>query len=356
VDVPKPIHLKMERLDRTRLEHVAEGLSELDWRVRERRVPPKFWQWLYFGNPAGDAVAMIAYHEGRPVGRFERIPMRMIVDGESVGAEVLQGLTLDREFRQWSHYRRLVGGALREERGERPAFSFAFATPMFARQHHSLGQPVLGRVPVFAAVLNGKAMLRRRGVPALVSAAAGPLAQALFRWRARPAPENIEIREVAEFPEEAGSFQHPPAMRGKVALQKDRAYLNWRYTQCPSVDYHRLTAWRGGQLFGFLVWRADEIGGNGWILELSARDDDADTLSALLGVARGEMQLAGAGLVMASFPIGGAAARVLRRAGFAGLATRWKNLSLIVVPGPLDCPAASDRTGWTHSMGDWLYH
>jgi hypothetical protein len=356
------IRLKMERLDQARLEQVAEGLCELDWRVRERRVPPKFWQWLYFGNPAGDAVAMIAYHEGRPVGRFERIPLRMIVDGESVGAELLQGLTLDREFRQWTHYRRLVGGTLREERAEKPAFSFAFATAMFAGQHHSMGEPVLGRVPVFAAVLDGKAMLRHRRALPLVSAAAGALAQALFRWRPRPAAAmNIEIREIAEFPEETGSFQHAPALRGpalrgKVALRKDRAYLNWRYTQCPGVDYRRLAAWRGGQLCGFLVWRSDEIGGNGWILELSALDDDPGTLSALLGAARGEMQLAGAGLVMASFPEGGAAARALRRAGFAGLATRWKNLSLIIVPGPLDCPAVSDRTAWTHSMGDWLYH
>ena len=350
------VRLTVERLDRPRLEHVAEGLCELDWRVRKRRVPPEFWQWLYFENPAGDAVAMIAYHEGRPVGRFERIPIRMVVDGESVGAELLQGLTLDREFRQWTHYRRLVGGALCEEHGERPAFSFGFATSIFARQHHSLGEPALGRVPVLAAVLDGKAMLRGRGVPPLVSAAAGPLAQALFRWRPRPAPTNIEIREISEFPEESGSFQHPPALRGKVALQKDRTYLNWRYAQCPRAGYRRLAAWRGGQLCGFLVWRSDQIGGNGWILELSARNDDGDTLSALLGAARAEMQLARTGLAMASFPEGGAAARVLRRAGFAGLATRWKNLSLIVVPGPSNYPAVSDRAAWTHSMGDWLYH
>jgi len=357
------VRLQIERLDRARVEQVAEGLSDLDWRVRKRRVPPQFWQWLYFGNPAGEAVAMIAYHEGRPVGRFERIPMRMIVNGKSAGAELLQGLTLDREFRQWTHYRRLVGGALREKRGEKSGFSFGFATPAFARQHHALGEPVLGRVPVFAAVLDAGAALRSRGVPALVSAAAGPVAQAFFRWRPGPTPPNIEIREVAEFPEEAGSLQHPPALQGKVVLQKDRAYLNWRYAS-PAAVYRRLTAWRSGKLCGFLVWRTDEIGGNGWILELSARDDDAATMSALLGEARGKMQLSGTGLVMASFPEGAAAARMLRRAGFTGLATRWKNLSLIVVPAPSDCPSdypsdcpeVSERAAWTHSMGDWLYH
>jgi len=349
---PKPLTgLTIERLERGRVEQVAAGLSELDWRVRARRVPPAFWHWLYFGNPAGDAVAMIAYHEGRPVGRFERIPIRMIVHGESVVAELLQGLTLDREFRQWNHYRRLVGGALREECAAKPAFSFGFATPTFARQHHSLGQPVLGRVPVYAALLDGGAALRHRTHAPLVSSTAGTLAQALFGWKRGPAPANIEIREIAEFPSEVSACQ-----AGTVALQKDCVYLNWRYANCPAAHYRRLAAWRSGELYGFMVWRAGEAGSNGWILELSARDDDAATLFALLAAAREEMQAARTGLVMASFPENAAAARVLRRAGFSALATRWKNLSLIVVPGPSNYPEVSDRAAWTHSMGDWLYH
>jgi len=347
--------LEIERLARSRVAEVAPGLSALDWRVRARRVPPDFWQWLYFGNPAGDAVAVIAYHEGRPVGRFERIPMRMIVDGESVGAELLQGLTLDLEFRQWTHYRRLIGATMRAEGAGDPAFSFGFATSMLAKQHHSLGQPVLGRIPVFAAVLDGQAMLRGREFPPFVSAVGGPLAQALFRWRPGPAPANLEIREADEFPEAVGGLQCPPS-GGKVALQKDRTYLNWRYIQCPTEDYGRLTAWRDGQLRGFVVWRTDEKRGDGWILELSARDGDDATLIALLDAVRERMVLAGTGLVMASFPARGAAARTLRRTGFTDWATRWKNLSLIVVRGASSCQTIIDRAAWYHSMGDWLYH
>jgi hypothetical protein len=173
-DLKATSQLQIERIARTNIADISAGLCALDWSVRARRVPPDFWPWLYFRNPAGDAVAIAAFDGHRPVGRFERIPVRVAVDGQTQTADLMQGLTLAPEFRQWTHLRRLLAAALRAESAEKPVFSFGFTTSAAARLNASLGHPVLGRVPVFAAVVDGTAMWRGRKFPSPVSAIAGP--------------------------------------------------------------------------------------------------------------------------------------------------------------------------------------
>lgn len=332
------------------------GLCDLDWEVRARRLPPEFWPWLYFRNPAGDAVAIIAFHGGRPVGRFERIPVRVTVDGKIETADLLEGLTLAPEFRQWSHLRRMLAMAFRDEPVEKPLFSFGFATAAATRLHSSLGQPVLGRVAVFSAALDGAAMWRGRGVPAWISALAGPLSGALIRWRAQPPGGQIEVRETGDFTADLDELTSALTGPTAIGLRKDPAYLNWRYVQRPGASYRRLIAWQDQQPTGMLVWRPEEVSGDGYILELAARNGDPATLDALLDTARERMRSARVGLVTASFPRAAAAAQALLRAGFVSWATRWKNMSLIVTPREHGRRRELSMTDWNYSLGDWLYH
>ena len=355
-DLKATSQLQIERIGRTNIADVSAGLCDLDWNVRARQVPPDFWPWLYFRNPAGDAVAIVAFDGQRPVGRFERIPVRVAVDSQTQTADLLQGLTLAPEFRQWTHLRRLLAAAIRAESVEKPVFSFGFSTSAAARLHASIGQPVLGRVPVFAVVLNGTAMLRGRKFPSPVSAIAGPLSGALFRWRTRPHEGHIEVSETNEFTGGIEELRPLPVPPTAVFVLKDPAYLNWRYVERPGACYHRLIAWKGRQPAGFLVWRANEINRDGYILELAARNDDPATFDALLHAAREQMQSAGLGLVTASFPRAGAAAHALLRAGFGSWATLWKNMSLVVVPRQQGRQTELSLTAWNYSLGDWLYH
>lgn len=348
--------LQIERIDRARTVEVAEGLCDLDWKVRARQVSPDFWQWLYFRNPAGEAVAIIAVDEGRPVGRFERIPVRVVADGRIQTADLLLGLTLAPEFRQWNHLRRLLVATLRAEPVEKPVFSFGFATAAASRLRKSLGQPVLGRVPVFAAVLDGVAMWRGRKFPPAVSAVAGPLSGALMRWKARPSGGQIEVHESSGFSGDLDELSPFLATSTAIGIRKDPVYLNWRYVERPGACYHRLMAWENQRPAGMLVWRAEETTRDGYILELAARNDDPITFDALLGTAREQMQSAKLGLVTASFPRAGAAAQALLRAGFVSWVTRWKNMSLIVTPREQGRRTELSLTAWNYSLGDWLYH
>lgn len=300
-------------------------------------------------------MAIGAFNHQLPVGRFERIPIRMLVDGQTRTADLMQGLTLAPEFRQWTHLRQMLVAGLSAEALEWTTFSFGFTTAAASKLHATLGGPVLGRVHVFAALLDGATLFRSRKFPPLLNAITGVAVGALLQWRPSSPDDSIEVVEVSEF----GRLDElRSASNGgrTVFVRKDTLYLNWRYVERPGAIYRRLFALRSGRPAGFLVWRADEINRDGHILELIARDGDLAVLDALLHFAREQMRAAGVGLVMASFPGDSPSGRALRRARFVNWMTFWKNMHLIVTPGQCHEQPELYAPAWDYALGDWLYH
>ncbi len=98
---------RVERITRENVREFAAGLSEMDLRVRGRKLGADFWPWLYFGNPAGAGTAVVALEGRRVVGKLGRVPVWMTADGERLTAELGEGLTLLPESRTWAHFRAL---------------------------------------------------------------------------------------------------------------------------------------------------------------------------------------------------------------------------------------------------------
>ncbi len=348
---------RVERITRENVREFAAGLSEMDLRVRGRKLGADFWPWLYFGNPAGAGTAVVALEGRRVVGKLGRVPVWMTADGERLTAELGEGLTLLPESRTWAHFRALGEAAALAEPEQKAAFSFGFATPYISKLHASMGYPVLGRVPIFAGVLNGTRMLAARGFARTAAMAAGCAARAVFGLQrsCRAAP-GVHPIEIASFGEEFDGLWRSIEPSGGVAIVKDAAYLNWRYVQCPAASYHRVAARSGGELAGYIVWRDRGPNDDGYVLELAAKSDSRTVLSALLLAALEDMARNDTGLVMASFPASAACVAVLRSAGFGAWATRLKNMSLIVTPRPGESRPERMAGAWQYTLGDWIYH
>lgn len=357
VTVETAAEFRVELVTRENVRELAAGLSEMDLRVRGRKLGSDFWPWLYFGNPAGAGTTVVALSGARVVGKLGRVPVRVTADGETLLAELVEGLTLLPEFRKWDHFRALIEASVLAEPGRQPDFSFGFATPYATKLHASTGQPVLGRVPMFAGVLNGTRMLAARGFARPVALAAGCAARAIFGLkRTRAAGTGVQLSEIATFGEEHDALWRSLEPTDGVAIAKDAAYLNWRYVDCPAASYHRLAARAGGGLAGYIVWRDSGPNDDGYVLELAAKGDSRPVLSALLLDALESMAQNDAGLVMASFPASSACLEVLRSAGFGAWATRLKNMSLIVTPRPGGDRPEQAASAWRYTLGDWIYH
>ena len=348
---------RVERVTRENVQDFSAGLSEMDLRVRGRKLGVDFWSWLYFGNPTGAGTAVVALRGQRLVGKFGRVPVRVTVAGERLTAELLEGLTLLPECRTWMHLRDLVEASVLAESHREADFSFAFATPALTKWHAAMGYPVLGRVRMFAGVLNGTRMLAARGFARPAAMVAGCAARVVFGLqRSNPATPGVQLIEVARFGQEHDDLWLALEPRDCVAVVKDAAYLNWRYVNCPAANYHRIAARVGGALAGYVVWRDHGPNDDGYVLELAAKDDSRPVLRALLLAALESMARSGTGLVMASFPASEACAEVSQSAGFGAWATRLKNMSLIVKPRSDGAWPERVTGAWQYTLGDWIYH
>ncbi len=347
----------LERVSRENVGEFAAGLSAMDLSVRGRRLGTDFWPWLYFGNPAGAGTAVVALAGRRVVGKLGRVPVRVTAGGEGLTAELGEGLTLLPEVRTWTNFRALCEAAVLAKPEQKAAFSFGFATPYISKLHAAMGYPVLGRVPMFAGVLDGTRMLAARGFARPAAMAAGAAARALFGLKRRHrAAAGIDLAEIASFGEEYDALWRSTEPRGGVAIVKDARYLNWRYVQCPAASYRRVAAWSGGELAGYIVWRDRGPNNDGYVLEFACKGNSRPVLSALLLAALEDMARNDTGLVMASFPASAACVRVMRSAGFGAWATRLKNMSLIVTPRPGECRPERVAGAWQYTLGDWIYH
>ena len=83
---------------------------------------------------------------------------------------------------------------------------------------------------------------------------------------------------------------------GRIMVIRDAAYLNWRYADCPTVQYGRYAAGTEAAVSGFVVFHTYEADGvvRGIVDELVCSPDDPDTVSGLLSAALADLAAAGA--------------------------------------------------------------
>ena len=71
---------------------------------------------------------------------------------------------------------------------------------------------------------------------------------------------------------------------GRIMVIRDAAYLNWRYADCPTVQYGRYAAGTEAAVSGCVVFHTYEADGTvrGIVEELVCSPDDPDTVVGLL--------------------------------------------------------------------------
>lgn len=199
------------------------------------------WRWQYLENPAGHRIYLAVTEDGAVISQYAGIPQRMRLDGApAIFTQAVDSMT-DPRFRRGL---------------KKPGFFVLTGYP-FAENFGGPPperDPVMWGLPVPPAWRIGKAYLQYqliRNVNQLVFALPGEPA----RLGAESAltidggavdaglPEGIE-----------GLFERFAAERLAVGL-RDRAYLEWRYRRKPGHGYRFLTARRGAELVGALIWR-----------------------------------------------------------------------------------------------------
>jgi len=173
----------------------------------------------------------------------------------------------------------------------------------------------------FKSLLRPLRVLRAKGrspvgaVPAAAAYRLAAAAAALARRRAGGGG----VTEVAAFDDRFDDLWRRVAPDYDAIGVRDRAFLQWRFADCPHRCYITGAAEREGRLEGYIVYRLDDIDGlrYGRVVDVLAARDDAVTLDRLLAWALAGIRAEGADLATLSIACCPAAwRRPLRARGF----------------------------------------
>ena len=308
------------------------------------------WEWQYRRNPnnPGQEPEIWLAREGPAIiGQYATMPVRLSVKGQEVqgswGMDVMVAPERQRQglgevlFRTWDRH---VGASL----------GLGLSDASY-RLFQKMRWPDVGPVPCFIKPLTRRAFRRPGWPPAvnrLVSALTAPLVQIVSRTR----PLRAEVRLLQRFDESFTELWASLAPRFDLAVRRDAAYLNWKYTSAPHVRYSIAALRRDDRNAGYAVYRhlQEPRGRVTLLVDFLTDPDDEDGFDALLGWIDREARRADSDKIRV-FALHGAFRRMLRRFGYFPVKS---TMEFVVKVNALDvAPSFYDETdAWHVTLGD----
>jgi GNAT superfamily N-acetyltransferase len=267
--------------------------------------PAEFFAWKHFANPFGRSFMLVAEMDGRPIGLRAFMRWRFRVGDRTVEAVRAVDTATYPDHQGRGIFSMLTRQAIESMPGE---VELIFNTPNEKSMpgYLKMGWRVVGRVPIS---IGARRPLR---VALGLRSVRGPAEPR------RPKPEIrcitaaealVETDPVAELLHRA---RFPD---GRLATDRDVAYLRWRYASAPLLDYRAVRDDGPEGLRGLALFRVRPRG-RLWectVAELIVRDGDRSTAGRLLRRIR---RTTGVDHVAVSFPPRSAQASAAARHGF----------------------------------------
>jgi GNAT superfamily N-acetyltransferase len=285
---------------------------------------PELFAWKHRDSPFGPSLMLVAEQDERIVGFRAFMRWRFRAGDRTLAAVRAVDTATHPDHQGQGVFSRLTSAAVDSLRGDA---ELVFNTPNSRSLpgYLKLGWRVAGTMPV--RVRPGRPWQRTRHAAVEAESAATALADA---------------DAVSALVEEAGELD------GRLATPRDPAYLRWRYTGLPQLDYRALRESEGGRLRGLALFRVRRRGRlrEAALAELIVASDDGATARRLL---RRLGRAAAVDHFTCCPPPGGTADRAARRRGFL----RVPRAPILAVRPLADLsPDPTERRAWALSLGD----
>ena len=308
------------------------------------------WEWQYRRNPnnPGQEPEIWVAREGPAiVGQYATMPVKLSVLGRQVpgswGMDVMVAPERQRQglgevlFRTWD---RNVGASL----------GLGLSEASY-RLFQKMRWPDVGPVPCFVKPLTRRALRRPEwplAVNRLVSAVTLPLVKIVARNR----PLRAEVRLSQRFDDSFTELWESVARRFDLAVHRDAAYLNWKYTTAPHVRYSIAALRRDDRNVGYAVYRhvREPRGRVTLLVDFLTEPDDEAGFGTLLGWVDREARRADSDKIRA-FALHDGFGRVLRKSGYFQVKSTMEFVVKInAVEVPTSFYEQTDR--WHVTLGD----
>ncbi len=235
-----------------------DSLCELHKLVFGAQVSVERWTWQHQGNPAGQAVIVLAESNQGIVGQYALIPLRMKIEN----GMCLGGLSVDTmvhpDYRGQGMF--VILGKQAYDRAGRRGIRFVYGFPnenIHYARFTKLGWTDLHRgIPLWIKPLNLGSIFRKRFIDNKLLANLGDKAGHMAISVLYRSPRSIPACSIQETPCFDGRFDFlwEEASKGyNVMVARDKVYLSWRYTEKPGESYTTFIAEREEKLIGYIV-------------------------------------------------------------------------------------------------------
>lgn len=249
-----------------------------------RRSVEDFCRWKYLENPVGEALVGVALDGPQVVSLVAGVPKRIQVGDCEVLAFELGDFITASDYRKRGLFSALI--QLVCEKAEERNAHYAYVRP------NEQSFPILSEKLSFyeAAgfderryVVPSDVFRRKLGLPQPVTKtlAVDWLAEKLFVPPS--SSSSVVVESVARFSEDINALWRRAKERYEFCLVRDAAYLNWRYSDCPTLFEMRV-ARRDGDVAGYSVSLVNEKESLGYLVDLFTMPDDTTAANALLSV------------------------------------------------------------------------
>lgn len=291
--------------------------------------PEAHWRWKFERNPHGPASIWVADDDGRLAGCYVWNPVRLRFRATSFSGAQAVDAAVDPDYRGRGVFTDLVRAALADETAQ---FAAVYAFPVEAAYR---GQVKLGFRPCWTVT---------------------PVHRPLLPRPRRRRVEGLDVSGVSRFDARFDAF----ARRGDetaIHVDRDAAYLQWRYFDHPARSYEVLACSRGEELCGYGVFRVDRARrpGRALLVDLRVAPGDTEAASALLRHALRAMSERGARVAVSWLPREGTERDALERHGFSAryraLARAQAGARVIAYESPRG-PLGGQEPPWSIAPGD----
>lgn len=250
------------------------------------------YRWNYQGNPLRPAWCTVVIEDAseRIVGTTALFPRSLLVDGQRMHAAVAGDFAVDAGHRLLYPALLLQRSALRACHAGEFDVLYGFPNDAARPVQRRAGYRSLG--PVWSGVrfLNTRGVLAHYGRTSWWTRMGGVfdyLVTLASKERRQGDAGAYDYVELPAFDSRFDRFWTQALPQHRVLVERDSAYANWRFLQCPVRKYSLLAAVHrsSGEIRGYAVWSVQ--GGRARIADLMACDNVFDgLLSAFIRLQR----------------------------------------------------------------------
>jgi GNAT superfamily N-acetyltransferase len=214
--------------------------------------------WKYKKNPHGSPAIWVAEDKGRIVGCYILNPARIRIGRVSLlGAQSVDA-AVDDAYRGVGIFKKLAVKAIAQATKEGVAIIFAFPTEIAYKGQVRIGYRPMFILPKMFKIFRPSSLLEEQGPrSAFLKKALGmiKMSQRIDRTENNTkSDDGLKVVETKEFDSRFETFWHKVCKENEsILVERDRAYLGWRYRDHPENQYTTYMCEKNGEVVGYIV-------------------------------------------------------------------------------------------------------